>query len=266
MSPAGGRRSRDDGRRRRDRAPADVSGWRSWLPLSAVLVTLAALLVVPVLIRQQRNEVRRERIGFVEPAQTLATRLGMVYANKAVAYRNHLLTGDRAYLERYRTARRREAALIADLEPLIRRLGPEFARSLDRTLSLADGWQRGPDSLLAGTMTRAELIDRTAEQQRSYVATLDSIRSLYDRVVARTARLNARIDAVDDRALDLIFLLAALALSSAIVVVWLDRRRRRYALDVEERRRREAALLLETRRSRDELAAAVESRALLIRG
>lgn len=217
-------------------------------PIIFVVLSLTVLVLVPVATEAYRDDIRDEVREIGEPARVLTTELGIAYAREAIAYRNHLTTGDAAYLQRYAALRAQPPEILERLAPLVRRLGPGPERVLPVVLRSQAAWHAAPDSLLAGTMTRGELIDRTARQQQHFDTTIAAVEDLYRAILADIDTRRAQLARIERFQVAASSVLAVLALISALIVVRLDRGRRRLVQQLRVQRRRAE------RHARDEAA------------
>ena len=227
--------------------------------LGFVLLTLLALVVVPVL-GQRRVDALREEADLGEPARTLVTRLQYSLAREIFSLNELLLSGDRAYSARYAEARDQERALFEELQPLAERLGPQVLAGHARAEVLAEQWhERVADEEFA--RLRAEGVDtvRIRRELPLFEDVLGALGDLDASIVAATARHRDRIVATERMGVRLTLGLGVLALLAAGAAAALDARVRHFAAESGRRRR-------EAERALAESARLTEARARLLRG
>jgi signal transduction histidine kinase len=234
-----------------------VTPWPGRTALAFVLVTLTALVIVPVIVQQRVNHFRAD-IEATEPARTLVTRLQFSLAREMAALSELQLGGDTSYVRAYAAARANERAIYDELHPLAERLGPRVAEKFVIARTLARQWHEQADEgkIAARTPADTALLDR---EQNLFEQVLRAASAVDSAIVLAAADGRERIGATEQAGLRLTFVLGALALGAAIAVAWLSRKAREFAWESERRRlQAEAALAASAR--------AQEARARLMRG
>src|SRR5690606_31776708 len=116
--------------------PAAGAGttWRARLPVALVILTLVALLAVPIMVSRRGATLRRE----------------------VAAIRGYVISGQRSHLERYREARAQEQRALAALRPLIERMDPAAGPELARLEALLVQWHAQQQEVAEARMTLRE--------------------------------------------------------------------------------------------------------------
>lgn len=246
-----------------DGSPLRRSDWTGRVALLFVLVSLAALVIAPLLVQRAVERVRESIEEQAEPGRTLVTRLQFSLAREMSALRGYLLTGSDAYLDVYAEALENELRAYEELEPIAALLGPEVLEHFVATRTLSTHWHERAreDEIVAqrrasGTPMAAALI---SVEQETYERTLRATSALDSAIVRASVRGRARIRDMERTGFRINVALGILALGAAIAVARLEHRTRRYAVEAERRRQESEEALARLRR-------ATESRARLVRG
>lgn len=220
------------------------------IPLAFLVITLAAMVAVPILGARYTDPVRREITELTEPARTELTHLQLALALEGALLDEFLETRDTALLERFRSVHRQEDSAYRGLVALVNRLGPEVQR---RFAELRDLDKR-----------RHDRANRLIEPTRVRRAGGDPLhKELYEGVLLAAAQLDETLtDATQarrERAVSaerferwLTLALGVLALVAISVVIRLGKRLQLAVTQAEQRRQA--------------LAGALESREKLMRG
>jgi len=235
---------------------------RPWLwrvAVAFVLVTLLALVLVPVLV-QQRVDALREEISVAEPMRTLVTRWQFTLVRQLAAIDEQLLTGDTTQRETYREALLQERQITNELAPLARQLGPRVVEQFGRARALTEQWHarvREEDIFRYGGIRQPRLeVSRELDLFGRILGSLAAV----DAAIAY--EINDNLEAIrrsERNGVAFTLLLGALALLAAGTVIGIQSRVRSYALEAERRRSQAAAALVE-------MTEAEEERNRLLRG
>jgi signal transduction histidine kinase/CHASE3 domain sensor protein len=217
-------------------------GRNTWLPLSLVLLSLLASVVVPAVLQRRSELLRREITDVVEPARRAEAELDEALAVEVSAGRGYVITRDPAFLRRSAHASALAQQQIARLEGYARRLGAEAEAHVAELRTHIRAWQEPGAALVGGRLTPEEFAARIPEQQRHYEAALASAQrfQLYLERIAADRRDRIRDNEQTELASSV--LLAALALAAVGAVTALTVRERRLAAQVAMRVEKEAAL------------------------
>lgn len=236
-----------------------LTAWVGRAALLFVLVTLVALVVVPVFV-QQRVERLREEIEGTDPARTIVTQLQFNLVREMASLSELVLTGDPEYAATYRSALGAERALFAELRPLVANFGDGIIEQVDAAQVAAERWHQrvSADRILTGPPGSPAPSDISRESRLLEDALAATAR--IDSAIVRAAGDNRReIEQAERAGLRLTILLGALAIVAAVAVAMLDARVRRFAVESELQRQEAERALAETARVN-------EARAGLIRG
>ena len=231
-------------------APPDRPRRIASIPLGFLILTLVAMVAVPIIGDRSAAPIRREVTDLTEPARTQLTHLQLALALEGAAYVEFFETRDSSILSRLSRIHALEDSAYRALAALIGRLGPEVQRRFDELRAL-DERRHDRIELLMGT-SRARIAggDRTLRSlyEESLVAAAHLDETLNDATQAR----RDRVAATERLERWLTVALGALALAAIAVVVWLGKKLQLAASEAEQRR--------------EALAAAVNAREKLMRG
>ncbi|PYP79175.1 MAG: hypothetical protein DMD35_09080 [Gemmatimonadetes bacterium] len=225
--------------------------WVTRLLFAFVMLSLAALIVIPWYGDYRSQPIRREANRVADQGRSLVSTIHLNMAQEGAALDDYVADPDSTTMRRFREADASKRKAYAQLSPLLASLGDEPRRRMADLLDLEEKWH---------TAVETELFaEHAAKTQRH--GPLQEV--LYDRMLIAAARLDdaiaqsARAARDEDAAREqrdqrTSVLLGVLALTAAAATGWLSRRTHAYALAAEERR---AAL-----------ADAVAARARLMRG
>src|SRR5690606_5132045 len=222
--------------------PAAGAGtsWRARLPVALVVLTLVALLAVPVVVSRRGDAIRAEVAEVADPARLLVNQLELSLARAAAAIRGYIIDGDRTHLEQYRAARAQEARALAALRPLVERLDAAAAPQLARIEALLVQWHMRQDRLAAGRMTPPEYTAVLPVQDELYQEVLNATGRLRDTIVAQVNERRRESAAIQRLGVVLTSILVVMAFVSILFVLRLGRRleRRGQELAASEARER----------------------------
>jgi PAS domain S-box-containing protein len=235
------------GEEQRSGEPAAGTRARGLWALWFVAFSLVALVVVPAYFGGRANEVQ-ERIGLLEEAGSLGSRLSLLKAGQMARFESFLFTGDRSLRDLYVVAIVEEdsvferlAVLARDLDFAVQeRLADLHVRTVAWHFENQQVFRRDSigDALAVGRSSYNDLQRSTRELDRAIQSEVGEGR----RAVARVRAMQSRLT----------FALAALALGATLVVGRVGTRFRDLSEEA-ERRRRDAV------RARREIGALVEA-------
>jgi len=229
--------------------PAPV--WATRLLFAFVLLSLAALIVIPWYGDQQLQPVRQAANDVADSGRSLVTKVHLYMAQEGSAVDDYVDDRDTATLRRFREAEVGKRIAYEKLKPLVASLDSEPQSRMVHLLDLEERWHNAVESeLFAARPPKIQRHDPTEEAV--YDSMLVAAAELDD-AIAKSARSERdRIAVRERRDQRTSVLLGFLALAAAAVTWWLSRRTHAYARAAEERR---AAL-----------AEAVAARARFMRG
>ncbi|MBA3889519.1 MAG: HAMP domain-containing histidine kinase [Gemmatimonadaceae bacterium] len=233
--------------------------WMGRAALTFVLVTLVALVIVPLLV-QQRVAALRNDIVNAEPARTLVIQLQFNLVREMAALGELLLSGDAEYARTYAQALAEERTRFRELHQVAESLGPEILRQTARAEALANEWHRRVAATEIVERSRSgDPIDDVPRESPLLEAALGATAAIDEAIIAASAHNREQIAAAERLGLQVTILLAVLALIAAGAVAALDARLRRFADESNAQREEAEGALAETARVND-------ARAQLIRG
>lgn len=235
--------------------------WRTWVSLVALVLALVALVLLPVLRQRLVEPLHEDLRGEIEPARSLVARIHLSLAMEGTLAREFIERRDTLLIIGYQEALEDELDAYQQLEPHMNRLGPNVRSEFNALKLLQTSWHAAiersfsssaPSSAVShGASTRAAIIVdpfHPAEYERLLVgaARLDeALSNAAERrwVEAAATNRNQRLVTV---------VVGFIALGAAVIVAWLGRGLRLYAVGAE--------------RDKTELEQAIEARARLVRG
>lgn len=224
--------------------------WRTWLPLGAVVLAVFALVALPVLrdfqVRPHYEDVRT----VIEPSRRLLTRIHVALALEQSLLRDFIESRDSVAVTRYRKAVSDERAAYEQLAPLVLRLGPGVQSDFDQLRELERAWHEEVENLLARPSTQR--FNRDPVHARLYEDVLLTAARLDEGLTAAADNRRAAIEATGRAQVWITFAFGFVALSTAVLIAWIGRRLRSFAMSEESGRQR--------------LEEAIEGRERLIRG
>ncbi|MBT8396519.1 MAG: PAS domain-containing sensor histidine kinase [Gemmatimonadetes bacterium] len=147
------RRTRSPLRERRGRARSDQPGrlaaWATGLALLFLLLTLLALVLVPMRLQRDVEEVRERIRTVLEPAERLAERAQFWQAREMEAFYSFLLQGDSESRLRYREAWAAEEATIDTLRTLTEGMSINVREEMANLVPLSFSWHLGHQEMLS---------------------------------------------------------------------------------------------------------------------
>lgn len=195
--------------------------WAANLALGFLMVSLLALVLIPVLVQRHIDGLRDELDHVVEPARSMVIEIHYYLARQMSALRGYMVAEDPVFLDTYHVLVQEEEVTRQELRPLAERLGPDVLRGLVRLEVLSEQWhERGTSDLDA-------LRDPDADPRVEA--------DLYDDLLATATALDEAISVVsaeyqtairDNERLSLYLTigLVLLAVGAALVAGWLGRR------------------------------------------
>jgi signal transduction histidine kinase len=219
--------------------------------LALVILTIAALVLVPIGVDRYTRPLNDEMRTVTEPARGLVTEIQLALALEGSILHDFFDTGDTVLVGRYRYARQREATANERLARLTGRLGPRVQERYDVLRQLERRWH--------------ELVERFPTPNTVSASSMsDPLQAqLYEDVLVAAAQLDDALEtATRDRSQQILdaerlqrqtgVVLGIAALAALAAVIWLGARLQDYATATE--------------RGRLALERAMDSKAHLMRG
>jgi PAS domain S-box-containing protein len=194
--------------------------------LILVVVSLAALALIPVITMRKSQALRAHISTDAEPARAYVTELQNAVALESAATRGFLLTSDdeaRLHHVRARAARQRAIAGLRRLSP---DLGDSVAGALDTLASRTTAVEPILDSLFGGTMTRDAYLAQLSRQQERLQGVLEAASAVDQAIGQEVQRALRGIQRIDALGTSLTIAFVLLAVVAAILVASLTRKYR----------------------------------------
>lgn len=228
--------------------------WALRFPVGLIVVSLIALVVVPLVVQRETTSLAAHRDEIAQPARDLVNTIQRSLAREMGALRGFVISEDEAFLERYEEALEEERRATSELAPLVANLDPEVGAAFSELRRRASRWHgRVTEAeILTRQLVPEEFIDRIRSEEVRYEQTLAAAETLRERIVAEVEVNRQASRRMERTSLIVTAILALLAAGAAFGALWLGRRLR--------------ALAFEAERRREEVERVEEHRARLIRG
>lgn len=207
-------------------------------PVGLIVVSLIALVVVPLVLQRETGRIEAHRDDVIQPARDLVNTVQLSLAREMGALRGFVITGNEDFLERYEEALGEEREAREALAPLIAELGPEVSTAFHDLRLRASRWHgRVTEAeILTRQLVPEEFIERIPSEELRYEETLEAVEILRARLVAEVEANRHQIQQLEGTSLILTIMLALLAAAAALGALWLGRRLRLLATEAETRR------------------------------
>jgi PAS domain S-box-containing protein len=202
----------------------DPAKRRGNLALAFVIVSLAALVAVPLIFSARTTAVRDELQTLIEPARAAADQMTTQLDREVAAIRGYRLTGADFYRERYLMALAEQETAYRELLALVTRLGPRADTLVNNLNTAAARWQASHQRFLAGEDIRDPIPGPIGTREDEYDAVVAAGAALEEHLRLLTNGLRRQIQAEVRSGAILSAMLALLALAAASVVVRMSRR------------------------------------------
>ena len=202
--------------------------------LAFVILTIAALVLVPIVVGRYTQPLNEEMRSVTEPSRGLVTEIQLALALQGSILHDLFDTGDTVLIGRYREARQREIAAGARLGPLIGRLGPRVQERYDVLRALEQRWHGMVERLLPPAETTASMSDPL--QAQLYEDVLVAAAQLDDALEVATRERRQQILETERRQRQTSVALGVAALAALVAVIWLGVRLQDYAVAAESGR------------------------------
>ncbi|HEX6573388.1 MAG TPA: ATP-binding protein [Gemmatimonadaceae bacterium] len=223
----------EGGERRKTGRADPVPGWMRHLPL-VTGVLLAALLVIPLWLRQHTSHVRERVTDVALPARNALLEVQIAFASELAAIRGFELTGNREFLRDFSAGIEKDRVASRKLIELAEKLGPEAAAAVIELDSRKREWLAEPNEALAGRRSREELIKSLGEGERRVDGVLVAADKANTALITAEAEMREIVASDQRLATALVSLLALAALAVISVVGWLVHRLNLVAAQAEE--------------------------------
>ncbi len=199
------------------------------LALAFVAAVLVAILVVPLLIRQQLDSLRDEIAEVAEPARESSEAVSRALAIEVAADRAYQLTGRPDFRDRFTRAWSQQESAFARIARLAPLLGHGVAGCAGALRAAVHAWSALPLRTFSGAATPAERTARLDSQERLFERTVAAATALDDAIHSAAERKRDEAAHMASFAAFVTAGLSALALAALLIVTWLARELRRLA-------------------------------------
>jgi signal transduction histidine kinase len=200
-----------------------VLRWLRQLPL-VTAVLIAALLVVPLWLRQHTERLRERVTDVALPARNALLEVQIAFASELAAIRGFELTGEADFLVDFRAGIEKDREASRRLLQLATELGPQAAAAVFELDARKQSWLEEPKEALAGRKSRAELIQSLGEGERRFDGVLEAADKANAAVIAAESEMRRTVANDERTAAALVSVLALIALAVISVVGWLVHR------------------------------------------
>jgi signal transduction histidine kinase len=224
--------------------------WRTWLPLAGVVIALFALVALPVLRVLQVRPLYEEMRAITEPSRSVLSRIHVALALEQSLLRDFVEGEDSVAASRYLKVVEDERAAYKEFAPLAKSLGEDVSNQFEQHMELERAWHTEIGRLLARPAT--ERRKRDPLHARRYEDLLLSAAQLDASISSAASARRTALEATSRAQAWISFAIGLVALVALVIVGWLGRRLRTFAVQNELARRR--------------LEQVIESRSKLMRG
>lgn len=229
--------------------------------LAFVMLSLAVLVLVPVVVQREAARVRAELDEVVNPARTRVARIQGALAQEQAAIRGYLMTGDQGFLRRFGELTEAETRAYAELGELTRHLDPETIERFATLRTLSGQWHEL--AMQIGLDARAapdeDVVPRRLGGGSLFEEVLTAAQALEAELTLAVRERRAALRRMERLNVQLTGALSGVALVSVLLLAWTGRRMRALADAAEDRRHEAEEALAELRRG-------AASRARLLQG
>ncbi len=223
-----------------------------WISLGFIILSLLALVVVPVYHGERIAALQEELYEVLQPARELSSRLELAQSEQLSSLQAFLLSGDGQFRNRYRRARDREAEVFESLHALSGQLDLSVRERMVRLWSQSARWHVDHLPLVSGEVGPSEFRVLLPDEQRRYDELVSASRDLREMLTREISRAHQRIERARTRQIWMTAGLVGLALAATVTVGFLGRKMAKL-FHLGERRRSEA---VDARREIDAVLAA----------
>jgi signal transduction histidine kinase len=224
--------------------------WTSVGLLAFIILTIGALILVPIGVDRYTEPFHQEMRTVTEPSRGLVTEIQLTLALEGSILHDFFDTGDTLLLQRYREARQRETVATERLARLTGRLGRSVQEHYDVLRQFEQRWHLLVEARLNPGATSRAMTDPL--QGQLYEDVLVAAAQLDDALETATRERRQQILSAERQRRQVGVILGIAALAALGAVIWLGMRLQEYATVAE--------------RGRRALEQASESKARLMRG
>jgi len=230
------------------------------IPAAVVLVTLIALIVLPLVITNRINRLRHDIDRRAEPARSHLNEVNYQLGAQIMMLTRAVLTREQGYVEEYREAR---AARDRALAPVARDVSllDEDASTQYRALSEEIGrWDRSIERYLDDGQGDLEAADALIAREVNYTGVLQKVKALDEAISRFQSQRRQQMRQLARRQVTISVILVLLALIAAISVIWLAARLRYLAEQIARESAERMTALERERDARSEAESLLKAR------
>ncbi len=210
------------------------TGW--FWGIAFVVVSLLALVLVPVYLGQKTEAAQRRTVEVIEPARALATHLALIQARQMSRFQAFLLTGDGQYEKPYKEAHREENDSTARLQGLIKGMDLGVRERLANLSTLSYRWYLGHLTVFDSPSARRQVLAHLSDEQAQYDQLQQAAIELEGAIQDEMDKGRALIERTRTLQADITIILALLALGATLIVGVVGIRLRILTIEAESRR------------------------------
>ena len=200
-----------------------VPHWMRHLPLVTGIL-LAALLAVPLWLREHTAHLRERVTDVALPARNALLEVQIAFASELAAIRGYELTGDNEFLRDFSAGVAKDQLASRRLLELAEQLGPAAASAVFELDERKREWLQEPNEALSGKRTREQLIQSLGDGERRVDGVLAAADKANNALITAEAAMRQTVSNDERTAAALISVLALAGLAVIAVVGWLVRR------------------------------------------
>jgi len=199
------------------------------LALLFVVVSLFALVAVPILMDRRIEPVRGEIHSTIDPARTLVGAIQAYLSFELSLVRGYLLSGDEQALADYARVHEEHQQAYEELLPLVVRMGSEVEERYWRLRTLAERRHEPFTAFMRGEISREEYVGGLPDRQVLFEEALVAAHVLDAAIRQEELSLRGRVQSLRDANNLITIVLGMLALAATVIVGWMARTLRRRA-------------------------------------
>gem|GEM_PF-458146 len=243
----------------------DGRSWRRILPLTFILSSLVALVVLPIWTKRRTDAMRHEISATIEPASKIADDIQTILSTELSLIISYQVTEQGHFAALYRQASREEEMASEKLQPTVRSLGGDVAGRFQEAEAAVKRWHAAVQEgeLVSRTLPSPVFLQRLFERRPRHQEAQAAVQELEKAFQAEVQIRYGEIAGVEGTNVLLSTILTLLALGSAVMVAWLGHQMRTLAREAERRRGEADAEAIVARSARAQ-AEGAESRAAFL--
>ena len=179
---------------------------------SVVVLSLAALVILPVVMSARTDRLRMTLTVHADPARSRLNEISFRMSEQIAALTRVIATRDGRYVGRYRGAVRPQVRALEALERHRGRLGPDFDEALDKLRWRLELWHRSVEQ----SMQLESLVFDS-----NYPEVIEAIRELDQSITSFQEQRRQEVERLDGMQVRLTIVLVLAAAVAAAIVLWM---------------------------------------------